>query len=151
MSSCELPTPADSGERAVSRVFKLQPAGPADPLGWVGVERTEYKSPANHHGGVARSVLAGGRGERTAFEVRYFEIAPGGFTTLEHHAHEHVVIVLRGTGAVRLGDEVHPLGFGDAVYVAPHEVHQFRNPSAEPFGFLCVADALRDRPVVVES
>ena len=41
--------------------------------------------------------------------------------------------------------------FGDAVYVAPDEVHQFRNPSAtEPFGFLCVVDAERDRPVSVK-
>jgi quercetin dioxygenase-like cupin family protein len=58
--------------------------------------------------------------------------------------------VLRGRGEVTLGSEVHPLSFGDTVYVAPHEVHQFRNTAAdEPFGFLCIVDAKRDRPVIV--
>jgi hypothetical protein len=35
--------------------------------------------------------------------------------------------------------------------VAPHEAHQFRNPSATaPFGFLCAVDAVRDRPTPLE-
>jgi ribulose-bisphosphate carboxylase large chain len=94
-------------------------------------------------------VLVGKAGEGTAFHVRYFEIAPGGFSSLEEHGHEHAVVVLRGRGQVQLGEMVHDLGFGDTVYVAPHEVHQFRNPSPdEPFGFLCMVDAQRDRPVV---
>jgi ribulose-bisphosphate carboxylase large chain len=109
----------------------------------------EYKPAADHHCGVLRSILVGQGGERTSFHARYFEIAPGGHTTLERHQHEHVVVVLRGAGEVILGDAVHPLGFGDTVYVAPQEVHQFRNPSAEPFGFLCLVDAVRDRPVPV--
>lgn len=115
---------------------------------WEGVPVAEYKAWAEHWCGVARSVLVGERGEQTAFQVRYFEIAPGGFSSLESHRHEHAVVVLRGRGQVRLGNAVHELGFGDAVYVAADEVHQFRNPSAEePFGFLCVVDAQRDRPV----
>jgi ribulose-bisphosphate carboxylase large chain len=61
------------------------------------------------------------------------------------------VVVLRGRGQVQLGGAVHDLAFGDTVYVAPHEVHQFRNASAEPFGFLCVVDAERDRPVPVSG
>jgi ribulose-bisphosphate carboxylase large chain len=107
----------------------------------------DYKPPADHHAGVCRAVLAGAGGEATAFHVRYFEVAPGGRSTLERHAHAHVVVVLRGRGEVQLGEVNHLLSFGDAVYVAPHEPHQFRNPSgAEPFGFLCLVDARRDRP-----
>jgi quercetin dioxygenase-like cupin family protein len=94
-------------------------------------------------------VLVGDAGEKTNFQVRYFEIAPAGFTTLEHHRHEHAVVVLRGRGEVRLGDAWHEVGFGDVVYVAPDEVHQLRNPGAEPFGFLCMVDAERDRPAAV--
>ena len=78
--------------------------------------------------------------------MRYFEIAPGGFSSLEQHAHEHAVIVLRGTGEVRLGESLYSLEFGDAVYVAPHETHQFRNSSSEPFGFLCIVDTRRGAP-----
>jgi ribulose-bisphosphate carboxylase large chain len=124
-----------------------QGATPLEPNRWLGVSVGEYKAPDASHCGVSRAVLAGETGERTAFHVRYFEVAPGGHTTLEHHTHEHVVIVLRGQGEVRLGTTVHKLGYGDAVYVAPDEVHQLRNISvAEPFGFLCMVDARRDRP-----
>jgi quercetin dioxygenase-like cupin family protein len=115
---------------------------------WEGVPQEEYKSPAAHWSGICRNVLVGAGGEAAGFHLRYFELAPGGFSSLEQHAHTHSVVVLRGRGEVQLGEQVHELGFGDAVYVAPHEVHQFRNPSAtEPFGFLCIVDAQRDPPV----
>jgi ribulose-bisphosphate carboxylase large chain len=118
----------------------------------VGVAATAYKAAADHHHGVSRTSLIGDNGERTAFHVRYFEITPGGHTTLEYHQHEHVVVVLRGRGVVQLGDGEQQLALGDTVYVAPHEPHQFRNPEAgEPFGFLCLVDAVRDRPVVLDG
>jgi ribulose-bisphosphate carboxylase large chain len=132
--------------------LRFQPveAGSGRPFTWQGVPVAEYKQAAEHWRGVARTVLVGEGGEGTSFHVRYFEIAPGGFSSLERHAHEHAVVVLRGRGQVRLGEVVHDLGFGDTVYVAPHEAHQFRNPSAsEPFGFLCMVDAHRDRPMPV--
>ena len=125
-----------------SRVVRFQPG-----FRWPGVPVTEYKQAAEHHCGVTRTTLVGAGGETTAFHLRYFEIAPGGFSSLEHHSHEHAVMVLRGGGQVRLGEAVYEVSFGDLVYVAPHEVHQFRNTSdAEPFGFLCLVDADRDRP-----
>ena len=58
-------------------------------------------------------------------------------------------MVLRGRGEVRLGEGRHEVGFGDVVYVAPGEVHQLRNVGEEPFGFLCLVDVERDRPVAV--
>ncbi len=144
-SSCELPAPG--GAAPGSRVVRF-----AGAFRWQGVAAEEYKHPADHWCGVTRMSLAGERGESTAFQVRYFEIAPGGFSSLERHRHEHVVVVLRGRGRARLGAEVHDLGFGDVAYVAPDEVHQLRNASAdEPFGFLCVVDADRDRPVPVRD
>jgi quercetin dioxygenase-like cupin family protein len=130
----------------------FQPAtNPGQPHAWEGVSAGAYKAPAAHHCGVSRAVLAGETGEQTAFHVRYFEIGPGGNTSLEHHTHEHFVIVFRGRGEVRLGDTVHALNFGDAVYIGPDEVHQLRNTSAEePFGFFCTVDARRDTPVEVK-
>src|SRR5262249_10223037 len=137
-SSCEIPNDAGAagvGARApTSRVVRCQ-----SDWRWHGVPVADYKQAAEHWSGVTRMTLVGGRGEKTAFQVRYFELAPGGFTSLEEHGHEHAVIVLRGTGEVRLGEVAHDLNWGDTVYVAPHEVHQFRNPSpSEPFGFLCI-------------
>lgn len=124
-----------------SRVHRFEPG-----FRWQGVPAAEYKQAGDSWCGVARMVLVGSGGEETAFHVRYFEVAPGGFTSLDEHAHAHAVVVLRGRGQVRLGDAVHELGFGDTVYVAPWDVHQFHNVStAEPFGFLCVVDAGPER------
>jgi ribulose-bisphosphate carboxylase large chain len=153
MSVRELPSgTAGPASGSGSRILRFQAAaGPEVPHTWQGVPVADYKEPARHHCGVLRSILVGSQGEKTAFHLRYFEVSPGGFTTLEHHAHEHVVVVLRGQGDVRLGDAWHRVAFGDTIYVAPHEVHQLRNPStSEPFGFLCLVDAVRDRPVPVE-
>ncbi len=152
MSSCDLPAdPRPPAPPARSRVMPLlRGPGPCDPFAWQGIPSSAYKPPDAGHCGVNRFVLAGETGERTAFHVRYFEVAAGGHTTLERHAHEHVVVVLRGRGQVRLGGDLHALAFGDTVYVAPGEVHQLRNTSPdEPFGFLCVVDAVRDRPSAV--
>jgi quercetin dioxygenase-like cupin family protein len=136
-------SPAPPIEKLSSRVLHFQPD-----FTWQGVPVREYKQVAEHHCGVVRTTLVGVGGEQTKFQVRYFEIAPGGFSSFEHHAHEHAVIVLRGRGQVQLGDAVHEIDFGDTIYVAPHEPHQFRNPSAtEPLGFLCIVDTERDRPV----
>jgi ribulose-bisphosphate carboxylase large chain len=137
-SSCEIASPPSSVSEG-SRVIRFQPD-----YRWQGVPVAEYKQPADHWCGISRIVLIGERGESAPFHVRYFEIAPGGFSTLEEHAHEHAVVILRGRGQVQLGERVYDLSFGDTVYVAPHELHQFRNPSGpEPFGFLCIVNAKR--------
>jgi quercetin dioxygenase-like cupin family protein len=158
MNRCDIPGPGEavSADSLVSdrgsRIHRFQPGATTDaPNLWRGVPVQQYKPAADHHCGVLRAVLVGDSGEKTRFQVRYFEIASGGFTTLEHHRHEHVVVVLRGQGQVRLGTIWHSVGFGDAVYVAPDEVHQLRNTGSEPFGFLCIVDSERDRPVAVDE
>jgi quercetin dioxygenase-like cupin family protein len=143
-SSCEIASRPAAGVPAGSRVVHLGPD-----FRWPGAAVAEYKQSGEHHCGVTRVPLVGDQGEATAFHVRYFEIAPAGFSSMEHHGHEHAVVVLRGRGQVQLGAALHDLTFGDTVYIAANEVHQFRNPFAEPFGFLCVVDAQRDRPVLV--
>ena len=35
----------------------------------------------------------------------------------------------------------------DVAYVPPLQVHQLRNKSSEPFGFFCIVDHDRDRPI----
>jgi quercetin dioxygenase-like cupin family protein len=117
---------------------------------WAGVEVRAYKDPVEGlFRGVTRQLLAGGReaAEPLAFELRYFEVAPGGFSTLERHGHAHAVVVLRGHGSVLLEGTEHDLFPYDCVYVAPDAAHQFRAPADEPLGFLCVVDRDRDRPV----
>lgn len=81
-------------------------------------------------------------------ELRYFEVAPGGYSTLERHEHVHAVLVLRGSGRALVGREVMQLGINDLVTVPALTWHQFRAAEGEPLGFLCLVDALRDRPQV---
>lgn len=120
---------------------------------WQGVPLEPYKADSETWRGMSRRELIGKRGESPRFHVRYFEIAPGGYSTLEKHQHEHVVVVLRGRGEVQLNCRIYPVGFGDVIYVCPEEPHQLRCPEgeSEPFGFLCVVNAERDRPTPVDG
>src|SRR5678816_4444815 len=81
-----------------------------------------------------------------AGELRYFEVAPGGFSTLERHEHMHGVLILRGSGHCLVGDEVKSLGTNDLVTISPRTWHQFRASKGEPLGFLCMVNAERDKP-----
>lgn len=116
---------------------------------WEAIPVREYKDNPRLFRGVSRRVLAAP--EAAAFDVRYFEIEPGGHTTHERHEHVHVVVCLRGRGCVRFGESDQRVGYGDVVYLAPREPHQFLNPNSEPFGFLCIVDRDRDRPVLIEG
>lgn len=98
---------------------------------------------------VTRQVLFDG-GE-LACQLRYFEVAPGGHTTLERHEHVHGVMVLRGRGRCLVGDRVFDIGPQDLVRVPARAWHQFRAPDDEPLGFLCMVNAERDRPQLPDA
>ena len=113
---------------------------------WKGVRPEIYKATDGSWEGIARYVLfAGSRGDALSFDVRYFEIEGGGHSTFEQHRHAHVVIGLRGAGRVRIGGRWRRLDPLDACYIGPQTPHQLRNDGPEPFGFLCLVDAERDR------
>jgi quercetin dioxygenase-like cupin family protein len=133
-------TREQSDESQVSRVIRFEG------FRWGDVLPISYKDEGDSWRSVTRHPLIGAL-EGTPFHVRYFEVEPGGYTTHERHEHQHVVIALRGAGGVRLADEWFPVRFGDVVYVAPNDPHQFRAAGDEPFGFLCIVSAERDRPV----
>jgi mannose-6-phosphate isomerase-like protein (cupin superfamily) len=79
-------------------------------------------------------------------ELRYFEVAPGGFSTLERHQHMHAVMILRGRGHCLVGEDVRAVEARDLVTVPAMTWHQFRATSSEPLGFLCMVNATRDKP-----
>jgi quercetin dioxygenase-like cupin family protein len=79
-------------------------------------------------------------------ELRYFEMAAGGYSTLERHEHMHAVLILRGRGEVLVGDEVRKIGTNDLVTIEPWTWHQFRAGPDTPLGFLCMVNAERDKP-----
>lgn len=109
---------------------------------WEGVELGQYP-PEKSMKGVTVRRLIGTRESAPHFALRYFEVEPGGWTSLDQHEYDHGVVIMRGRGQVLLGSEEFDLDFGDVVYVPGNEVHQFRNTGEELFGFFCVVPAQR--------
>ncbi|MGO9380431.1 MAG: cupin domain-containing protein [Dissulfurispiraceae bacterium] len=117
---------------------------------WSGIRKERYKQKDGGWSEISRNVLIGNRGESAKFHLRYFEIAAGGFSSLEKHLHEHVVVCIKGKGRVIIGEKSHVIKHLDTVYISPNTVHQLSNPYDVPFGFFCIVNAKRDRPRLVE-
>jgi len=135
---------------------------------WEGVELLNYKEEGGtHFKSITRQVLSEcgtGRGsgwsnpisvlsqalsecpQELPVELRYFEVASGGYSTLERHEHVHMVVIARGSGQCLVDATVHDLGFMDVVHIPPMTWHQFRATGPEPLGFLCLVNCDRDRP-----
>jgi len=112
---------------------------------WQDVEVLEYKQDGSApFRDVTRQVLF--EDPALACQWRYFEVAPGGHTTLERHAHVHAVMIVRGRGECLVGDDIFALAEHDLVQVPPLTWHQFRAPADAPLGFLCLVNVDRDRP-----
>ena len=80
--------------------------GAEDSSHWMNVALENYKPPGGdkpNFKGVSRTELIGRRDESPKFHVRYFEVSPGGYSSLEKHEHEHVVICIKGEGRCIVG------------------------------------------------
>lgn len=115
------------------------------PFRWEGVEVRPYNAEGTHFSGVTRQVLFEG-GDGLACQLRYFEVAPGGWSSLERHHHAHAVMVVRGRARVLIGDRIVEAGTNDLVRVPPLTWHQFQAGDDAPLGFLCMVDCERDVP-----
>ena len=141
--SCDVP------EQPIERANLVHRRFDGRAFAWEGVAPQLYKRGDQGASGMgwrddARHTLAGG--EELAFQLRYFEIGPGGFSSLEKHHHAHTIVVLRGRGQVIAGREVFAVEPFDLVVIPSAAPHQFVNAGEEPFGFLCPVDADRDPP-----
>lgn len=118
---------------------------------WENVERKQYKTDSATFRDIHRySLLDDEQGELNA-HTRYFEIKPGGYSSLEHHRHPHSVIVIRGSGTVILNNELQEIGLHDVVFIAPETLHQFHADQGEELGFICIVDRYRDKPTVPDE
>jgi quercetin dioxygenase-like cupin family protein len=112
---------------------------------WEGVDVLAYKQEGSApFKDVTRQVLFEGGG--VPAQLRYFEVSPGGYTTLERHEHVHAVMVIRGHGQCLVGDKAWDISMHDLVRVPPMTWHQFHAAADEPLGFLCMVASDRDRP-----
>ena len=87
---------------------------------------------------VAGRVLVGREDSAPNFCMRLFEMGPDGFTPKHSHDWEHEIFVHAGNGEVWMDGKWHALSPGSAVFVPPNVEHQFRNPSAHLFTFICL-------------
>jgi quercetin dioxygenase-like cupin family protein len=78
-------------------------------------------------------------------ELRYFEIKPGGYSTLERHEHVHGVMILSGRGECLVGGEVREVKPNDLVHIPSMTWHQFRAAPDRAMGFLCMVNSRRDK------
>ena len=116
-----------------------------DALRWRDVDVLAYKEEGSApFRAVTRQVLFDD--PALACQLRYFEMAPGGHTTLERHVHAHAVVIQRGAGACLVGDLIHRVAPFDLVHIPAMTWHQFKADAHTPLGFLCMVNAQRDRP-----
>lgn len=112
---------------------------------WDAVDVLAYKAEGSApFAGITRQVLF--EHEDLAAQLRYFEVEPGGHSTLERHEHVHGVVILNGRGRCLVGDTLHDVATHDLVTVPPLTWHQFRAADDAPLGFLCLVNVDRDRP-----
>jgi mannose-6-phosphate isomerase-like protein (cupin superfamily) len=117
-----------------------------DDFTWNGVDVLPYKEDGRLFKSVTRQVLFEGEGDLNV-QFRYFEVGPGGHSTLEKHLHQHAVMIIRGGGHVLVGEDIGEVGLQDVVHIPPLTWHQFRATGDQPLGFLCVVANDRDRPL----
>lgn len=106
---------------------------------WAGISPQVYTESDTVR--ILKHVLVGQAEGAIGFEMRFFEVPPGGRTTLDRHAHDHGVLILQGRGRLLLGDQTLEVGHGDVVYVGAQEVHQFECVGESALGFICVKSA----------
>ena len=113
-------------------------------FGWEDVPVLAYKE-GGPYKGVTRQILFEGMDKLPA-QWRYFEVEPGGHSTLERHEHVHNVLVLRGRGQCLVDGTIYDIDEHDLIHVPSMSWHQFRAARNAPLGFLCLVAAERDRP-----
>jgi quercetin dioxygenase-like cupin family protein len=115
---------------------------------WESVEKHKYKTGGTGFRDIHRYALLDDQYPELNFHTRYFEIQPGGYSSLEYHRHPHSVVILRGSGSVILENEIHPVSLHDVVYISPDTIHQFHADKGGHLGFICMVDRYRDKPAI---
>lgn len=105
---------------------------------WEGVEAKTYAKAGK--GDITKRVLIGPDDGAVNFSMRFFEVPPMRSSANEAHEEQHQVFIMTGEGEVLMGEEWHPFGTGDVVFVPGGEQHCFRNTGDDVLRFVCVAE-----------
>ena len=95
--------------------------------------QTLGQSPRNHRGGqVSHLLLAAGQFGAENLAVTWVEGEPGSEQAVHSHdGREQVYVVVQGTGAMRVGDEVEEVSRGTLILVPPNTDHSIKNIGEE--------------------
>lgn len=121
-----------------------------EPGRWEGVDVLAYKEEgAAPFKSITRQVLF--EDANLGCQMRYFEIAAGGHSTLERHDHVHAVMIARGKGQCLVGTQVRDVAERDLVHIPGMTWHQFRANQGDVLGFLCMVNVDRDKPQLPDA
>jgi quercetin dioxygenase-like cupin family protein len=89
-------------------------------------------------------VLVGPAEGAPNFALRRFSMGPGGGMPLHTNAVEHEQYVLAGRARVTVGERVHEVAAGHALFIPAGVPHSYQVVEA-PFEFLCIVPNAPDR------
>jgi len=112
---------------------------------WEGIARETYRGGDAGAAWLVRNIIVGSHGESSPFDLRYFEMEPGGSSGTVRHPGEHVVIGVRGKGTAVVEGRTLDLNPLDVLYIGPDELHQIHNREEQPFGFFCIVGSGREQ------
>ena len=114
-------------------------------------------APINERGGQSSYLLLRkGQFGSANLAITWVECPPGSEQAAhEHESQEQVYVIIRGAGAMRVGDETHAVTEGTMVFVPPRPPHAIRNDTdatmvyvsatAPPFDADALVDVFRYR------
>lgn len=108
---------------------------------WEDIQEKPYKTNDGSFLNVKRFEIVKGED----IEFRYFEIGKNGYSSLEKHEHEHIVMFIKGRGLVLIGSEIYEFKPFDIVYIPSWMPHRFISKD-EDIGFICIVKSNRDKP-----
>ncbi len=88
--------------------------------------------------GVSMRVMLSESDGAPTFNLRVFDVEPGGNTPRHVHPYEHELFILEGAGEVLLDGAYHPVKPQDAILVPPNHEHQIRNPHDARLRLICL-------------
>lgn len=112
------------------------------------IKRREDVPPAaSGFAGVGKQVVIGPADGSDEIVLRYFSVAEGSATPYHTHDFPHLVRIEAGRGvAVGADGAETPVAVGDYVYVAPNDMHNFKNTGSKPFEFICIVPGRGEPP-----
>ena len=101
-------------------------------------EKQAEQVPVRRARGARMAVLIGPDEGAARFVMRRFVLAANGrIPTHRHDTIEHEQVVLRGEMTLGLGDAVHTVRAGDAIFIPAGTAHWYENRGTEEVEFLC--------------